>query len=379
MTNAVDLQLEKVPASHPRRLIELRGNVLAFGGDTGIITAISTSEYDESSKPKTRVLYRYDEPIRAIAISKDTLRIAVGFQDGSIDVYYFTREELDQCDANDHPFLSKSKKKEEGDSLDSSSQEEDPFANDFLTQSEEMEDLNYEASSLHRKFRLGLQFESIVRGLEFDPRSHGKCYYLAIAAESSPGFLIVNATSEDTSKDLKCRYLAEEAKDAYQEGGVRGLAYDLLGETVTTLGMDGRVCVWNVKTFDDPELEWELMHRDSHKVVTKPDVGEWNGSDVADRSLGLGWSSDDKYLAFPGETFLQFRRKAENEEWSKKDCMALKMGDKIGEIVSLAHDPKKEGYVVTSSRDGKICLWQITEGEIMEVCVRMVIALYCSI
>jgi WD40 repeat protein len=142
--------------------------------------------------------------------------------------------------------------------------------------------------------------------------------------------------------------------------------------------MDGRLCFWNVTSFEDPEVEWELMHRDTHKVVSKQDVGEWNGSDVADRSLYPGWSHDGKYLAIPGENFLQFRRKSsKNEDWSKKECMALKMGEKIGEIVSLAHDPKNEGYVVTSGRDGKICLWQITKGETMKVSIKR--TLFCSI
>jgi len=63
---------------------------------------------------------------------------------------------------------------------------------------------------------------------------------------------------------------------------------------LATFEMNGRVCVWNVASLDDPMLNWEMMHKDEHKGVSKGDVGEILGADSADRSLCPTWYCSGK-------------------------------------------------------------------------------------
>ena len=73
-------------------------------------------------------------------------------------------------------------------------------------------------------------------------------------------------------------------------------------------------------------------------------------------------------MAIPGCVDLKFRKcdgdgKVEDVDWLEDTWMVLNMDAKKGEdgnrIVGLAFDPKDEGYVITSMRDGGVGLWKI--------------------
>lgn len=231
--------------------------------------------------------------------------------------------------------------------------------------------------------------------MQFDPRAgiintektkEGIPYYLAIAMESPPGMTIYDATSESTIGDATKRYLFDEIESAHDMGGVRAVSYSSVAyrrddndnnddEVIcSTLGMDGRLCLWNVSGVNDPTLGWDLLHRDDRRVVSKIDVGEYLGSDVGDRSSFPVWSHAGVrvVLAIPGERDLQLRRSVHHvgelenhqskipDKWPKKDVIIVGMdgeGHK-SDIVSIAFDPEGR-YVVTGGRDNKICLWEL--------------------
>ena len=52
---------------------------------------------------------------------------------------------------------------------------------------------------------------------------------------------------------------------------------------VVTLGMDGRLCFWDVSIFDDLTVHCKFLYKDAHKAVSKPDIGEYCDADTADR------------------------------------------------------------------------------------------------
>ncbi len=61
-------------------------DVLPYGGDDGIISLLPRGE---KGWPTIVALRRYDDEVRALAVSPDGLRVAVGFDDGSTKVYSY--------------------------------------------------------------------------------------------------------------------------------------------------------------------------------------------------------------------------------------------------------------------------------------------------
>ena len=61
-------------------------DVLAYGGDDRIISLLPRGE---KGWPTIVALRRYDNEVRALAVSPDGLRVAVGFDDGSTKVYSY--------------------------------------------------------------------------------------------------------------------------------------------------------------------------------------------------------------------------------------------------------------------------------------------------
>jgi WD40 repeat protein len=340
MSEGIRLNLETNPTEYNRRLIVHADHLYAIGGENGTITATSLS--DPSS---FRVVQQYDEPVRALAFSPDGKRVAVGYEDGNVDIYSFDSEQLEQ---GVHPFLGN-----HGNN-DTTSKSQDVF-DDFLSQ--DNDGLFDSSEKLTPSFRLGHRFEASIRSLEFDPRCKNGKYFLAISSEAAPGFMVVDATNEKSFQ----KFFATESEKEYNQGGVRSLQYSPDGSMITSLGLDGKLCFWSVEG-SDPELEWELVHSDSHKVITKPDLGQF--ADSADRSCYPTWNVDGSILALPGDKDLQLRRKTNSDSnWMKNDCIVLSPSNDESncEIVAISFDPRNEGYVVTSSRDGKVGLWKLTD------------------
>jgi WD40 repeat protein len=324
---AASLSLGADDEDFPRRFAQLpfgsKTHILAYGGDDGSISLI------EGNASKTA--RRFSERVRAIASSQDGTRVAVGFGDGSTTVFVYK-----SLDGDVHPFLAALHKSGED-------------ADELFSQIDGMEEDNADEDSFP-----GPRFQTPVRALAFDPR---KSNMLACGSEDS-GFCIVDATSSASLS--KKRFLAVESASEHNETGVRGLAYFVNGDQalLASLDLQGRLCVWDV-TGDDPELDYELIHKDGHRCVAKVDLGDINDSEPADQSCFpvFGKSS---LLGLPGSNDLQLRSVTDVEK--QRFVPSIDGKGHIESIVSLAFS-EDEKYAVTGGRDCRIVLWK-TEGDV---------------
>ena len=313
MSEPIDLGLES-DEDHPRRLIALPNDdmhLLAFGGNDGIISLVVL----ESSKVSTA--RQFDDAVRDVAFSYDGKRVAVGLDDGSTQIFVFTDSDIDTA-TTIHPFVTQNSDE------------------DFLSQ---------DATKIIFQ---GPRFDAPVRSLRWDPRSN----MLAIASEA--GMCVVDATSTH-SISSKDRFLQEAADKEHSNAGVRGLSYFTSDSQtlLASLGLDGRLCIWDV-TGDDPGLDYELLHRDDNKCIPKADVGELNGSDSFDRSCLPVFGKNSLFL--PGNNDVHLRSISKLDEQSFLSSRDGK--GHIEPVVSiLVSDDNKS--IVTSGRDGRVNLWDI--------------------
>jgi len=380
---------------HPRHILHFQGCVLAYGGDTGVLTAISLDSLrngkenvDGASRSAfvARVIARFDDPIRSVAISPDNgQRIAFGFDDGSTRIYSFpSSSPASSTTANTaiHPLIKHI--------FDDSSNDGDTT---FFSQCD-----GGEADQLS-SFIAGPRFEAPIRCLSFHPlSSQSRGYFLAVASEASPGFSILRIPQKQNSntssltmeeeEDFKT-YLRDEGNEAHDSSGLRTLTFSPFSSTqalketfLSTLGMDGRMCLWNVTSLEDPGFLWELLSRDAFKVVRNTDIGEWNGSAVADRIYSPVWadgftakdSMDEDssllVLGLPGACDVQLRIQSKTtKEWTKKNYWLTTTSSEghSDDIVTLAFEPMNldelrcdEGrLLVTCGRDGIVCVWEV--------------------
>jgi len=345
-TSNIDLKLGmNDEEDHPRRLVEIgaNGEVLAYGGEDGTISLLElANNMNESSGSSTKarvmevkIAHQFDDSVRALACSKDGKRVVVGFDDGSTQVFayntYDNSTDSSINNGNHHPFVVKT----------SSDNFLDEFSgNDGLgTQ----EGLNTDMFS-------GPRFSGPIRDLAFDPRN----YCVAFATEAAPGFCVVDVSSEST---LDSRYLDKIAGDSHDQSGVRGVSYAPDGEFIASLGMDGRLCIFSTPSSLDPEIDWDLHHRDPFLCVSKKDVGELNGADAMDRSSFPAWSPNSKLLALPGATDLQLRF---TPNLDKPPLASSDSSDDAhcDDIAAIAFSPNSK-HMVTSARDLKVCVWSI--------------------
>ena len=140
-------------------------------------------------------------------------------------------------------------------------------------------------------------------------------------------------------------------------------------DTVATLGLDGRLCVWKVAG-SDPALDWEELHQDAHKAVPKADIGAFNGSDVADQVTHPAIQADGSWLAIPGRSDIQLRHSTEDYKKERFLCSKASAADSDGDdnsiqghsdvTVCLAFSPDGN-YLLSSGRDGRIVVWKIAK------------------
>ena len=321
--NATSLSLGANDEDFPRRFAQLpfgtKTHTLAYGGDDGSVTLV------EGTTMKTA--RRFSERVRAITPSHDGKRVAVGFGDGTTTIFVY-----ESLEGGVHPFLASLRKSDDEDEL--------------FSQIEGMEEDNADEASFP-----GPRFQTPVRSLVFDPRPTNM---LACGSEDS-GFCIVDATSSVTLS--KKRFLAEKSAGEHNETGIRGLAYHT-NESQTllaSLDMQGRLCIWDV-TGDDPELEYELLHKDGHKSVTKVDQGDINDSEPADQACFPVFGKS--FLGLPGSNDLQLR--SINAVEKQLFISSVDGKGHIEPIVSLAFS-EDDKYAVTGGRDGRIVLWKIEQ------------------
>lgn len=187
-----------------------------------------------------------DGAVRAIAVSSDEKRIAVGLDDGSLNIY--TDGTWKTCFAAPH--------------------------------------------------RAGL-----IRDLKFHPRNS---YWLMVASEQETA--MINVETEESVNGVSV--LKDEMIDAHNGSGTRSVefhAYSNDKVIMSTISLDGRLCYWDVS--GKPE-EWGLLHREESFCITKPDASELLGADPWDRACRASHVSLSKYIVsvLPGEPFVQLRR-----------------------------------------------------------------------
>jgi len=349
-----------------------------------------------SSKLTTPILLAsYDDIPRSMAVSSDGLRLVIGFESGETRVFFYDDNDdnnegnVDKLGVAHHPFVDvgvvdKAIDKANGDDSNDNSGDdsEDDDNGGFFTQSQEQSTT---------KFFHGPRSELAIRQLAFDPRSSSttKEYYLAIGSESGDTPLrVVNVYDEETASKW---FLEGEGGDVHGGAGVRSVAYSTTvtnnkssGEEkqwLTTLGMDGKLTVWDVSSPLSLPEEWEHVHSD-FVVSAKPDTGSL-GSDAADKACQLVWGQvggksgkEVELVVLPGKTDVQVRaipqKRSSGEEYvecfkKQQFVMDLERGHK-DTIVVMAFEPVGSNgggggasrKVVTAARDGKLLLWELT-------------------
>jgi WD40 repeat protein len=358
-TISVDLKLDS-DEDFPRCLLKLpTGQLLAYGGDDGTISLVTFN----GSKATANPVRRFDEEaVRALAVSPDGKRVAVGFDSGATHIY-----EYPDFDASSlhHPFLPE---------LAVPDAAEEPDEDNLFSQSD---GLGASLTVPGETYFAGPCFDSPVRDLLFLPLSSTDSatkYWLAAAWES--GMCVLNATASAT---VTQRYLEEFAKEAYDEGGVRGLAFR--NHSLASLGMDGRLCLWDLSDAVHPE-NWKLLRRENSCCVTKRDVGEVFGADAWDRSCRPHFvqSSVNVLLAMPGATYLQLRclssktsptavqTVADHDQPVVGDDMDSPPQGHIESIVTMTSSPiSDDPYIITSGRDGRVVVWEIQSDKVCDL------------
>jgi hypothetical protein len=327
----------------PRRLLLLpSGEILAYGGDDGIITCLTTSESDSSDAndinngngKDASIIQRYDDGVRAVAVSKDGKRVAVGFDDGRTQLYSFD----DYGNGNDGAGNSKSKSSHpfcQAASQQKSSQENHQdalFSQDLLNLQETTPSI------------AGPSFDSPIRDLQFHPTQQ---YALAIASEAT--VCVVDATDSTT---MKTRYLQHEAQHNHDHCGIRGVSFGDDG-LLCTLAMDGRLCVWLAQ---GPPATWKLLEREPQTCIPQKDVGEILGASVADRSCRP--LSSVGYIATPGNVQVQLRKIVRLNNTTSLEKVPPSCDD--GHVESIVCLARSNEWLVTSGRDSKILVWKIS-------------------
>jgi hypothetical protein len=356
----VDLPWDK-SADYPRRLLSLDPkskppknpkHLLAYGGgvdvDSGLALLLSLS-----SDSTVVVVRSYDDDeIRAVAVSMDGRRVAVGLDSGALHLYAYP--DYDAARDAHHPFVVV----HETDDTDHSNQNSNT-ANCFA----------------------GPYQNASIRDLQFRPDS----YVLCVATEA--GMTFMDADSATTivavtaaSQKYYSDFTMEVAKH-HNASGIRSCLYwpratptaiatsvdgddeaSQQQQLLSSLAMDGRHCLWHTNNTDARHL----VHRETSCCITKKDVGEILGADVWDRSCRMAAATlhdGTHVLGLPGEPTLQLRvwRDGALIECNEAggDGAGGAAGGHVEPIVVVATHPSKTKFWVTSGRDGRVILWHV--------------------
>lgn len=312
-TTIVDMQLDRDAddaQSHPRRLLRLpiTGELLSWGGDTGAIR-VQTHKNEEGGSVEIR-RWDDDDDVRAVAVSHDGTRVALGFDSGSTLLYTYAIDDIRA--AAPHPFVAA---------------------------------VPRPSSVVQNACAVGPTFAASIRDLAFDPRSAD---VLAVATEE--GLCVIDVSRQGHQE----RYLQDEAAQHHDGGGVRGIAFAPSGRTLASLAMDGRLCLWDTSDSHTPAA-WKWRHREAGRCVTRRDVGELLGADAGDRSCRPHFLTDAT-LAVPGETYLQLRSLPAAAAAAPLSFDQALSTEHIETIVAMASSGM---HLVSAGRDHRVILWSI--------------------
>jgi hypothetical protein len=373
---------------HPRRLLRLpSGELLAWGGASGAIRIVEASKGKNDSVSTSvngqqqqqhavalRDLIRPwdddDDEIRAVAVSHDGKRIAVGMEIGSTILYTFDNNVMNVDDTT-------------ADSPESVAAQQ--VHHPFLRQKGALKPM------------AGPMFAAQVRDLQFHPLRPD---VLAVASEE--GLCVLEWTrihkndddeeDDDDDDDLACsRHLEESASEHHNGSGIRSVAFSADGTVLASLAMDGRVCLWD--TSHAQPSAWKLLYRAEDRCVTKRDVGAYMGADAWDRSCrphflhfpnSAGVCNYRHVLALPGATHIQLLLIHPMDATDNAPPVAsVKTSDEdasltkghIETIVAMTSRARQSQgtntlstRLVTTGRDSRAILWDVAPNVRRSIC-----------
>jgi WD40 repeat protein len=356
--------------AHPRRFLKLpSGHLLSYGGMNGNISCLVETMDDDgaddegnnknkinkgsssNNNNKFVIVQRYDDEVRAVAVSPNGKRIAIGFDDGSTQIYKFDDYDIHSSDNVLHPFLKAIEKVR---TTNSSNNNNNNDHDDLLSQ-------DFLAGHTGMEYFAGPRFESPIRDLQFIPVVQENDYLLAIASEG--GLCLVVATSLD-EMTASPRLLEQEVRDHHDHGGIRSIAINDNADIMASLGMDGRLCLWDLN-------EIALLVREDILCIPKKDVGEILGADPYDRSC-RPLIYNNNVIVTPGKLTPYVRGLQKNTTTGVADTNTANnilhvVDDTTFEgatenghmepIVSMTYFSNNE-CLATSGRDAQIILWR---------------------
>jgi WD40 repeat protein len=310
--------------THAYRLVKIGKDVLVYGGVDGLLVRASD---------QTTVRRWEDDALRAVAVSPNQRVVAIGLDEGDVQLYDFADYQASTTtidDAGVHPFCQ----------LPSVNADEDDA---FLSQSDLL-------SSPHPKdkMRAGPRADSPVRQLLFLNDD-----FLAIASES--GLTIVHLAKDGELPT----FLTAAAKEAHQGSGVRGICWNAQENLLTSLAMDGRVCYWSCPLTKDPQ-SWKLWRKEEDMSVAKKDSGEYLGADPWDRSCCPWQAPAEGVLAIPGSNFWQLSvwNNSRDKDETNLDRTLLFQNEPVHTKTMVVIRSKGMQWL-TTDRANAVVLWQL--------------------
>jgi WD40 repeat protein len=343
---------EDDPEEHPRRLLQVGGVgpdaaatsvVVAYGGNFGKVVNVGTR----------RVVRTTEDAIRAIAVNASGTRVVLGSDSGDTFVYAYDHLGDDPAtggegERREHPFVAMPS---------TSPNDKDDEENDdrFMSQGSEVVvrkgEKCWEASRDDDAMR---DYAWLDDGTTLLCASEKHWYWLDCSTEAS----------------CLTKHFAPELEAAHSGSGIRGLALNDDQSALVTLDMEGRACWWrpaatpttNKKNGGGGDFhEWELLHREPTKCVTRKDVGEVFGSSSWCRSSRPHFVTRS-VAAMPGEPFLQLRRLVpggQSVETFDQVVDEAQDGAVTGHVQAIVTMCSRDGYLVTAGRDGRVVVWDV--------------------
>jgi len=278
-----------------RHLLLVNDELWAWGGNSGTIMI---------GEQKVRY-WDDDDEVTALAVSDDRTVVVVGFETGGTNFYKYSEDELAQA-GDKHPFCTST-----------------PGSKHLM-----------DSDTL----------EAGVRDLQFYP---GSSDILAVAYEG--GFFVLDLSKADFCNE-KNRFLETEATEHHKEGGVRCIVFSKDKQVMASLGLDGRLCLWDVS--DKSPRNWKCIIREKEKCVLKEDSGFFGNGDAWDFSCRPFFHKGSSILALPGASYLQLR-KIEGSKVTEHDQLDK---EHIDDMVTFA---SKGSHLVSTGRDKRVVLWTL--------------------
>jgi WD40 repeat protein len=339
---------------HPRRLLQVAGvgpgasaasSIVAYGGNFGKVVSVRTRQ----------VVRTTEDAIRAVAVNQSGTRVVLGSDSGDTFIFAYDDDTLEGGAGGEHPFVAMPL------SSSSSLKDGEDSEDRFMSQGSEMVvrqgETCWEASRDDDAMR---DYAWLNDGTTLLCASEKHWFWLDCSTEAS----------------CVTKHFAGELDAAHAGSGIRSVALNENQSALITLDMEGRACWWrpatnnrNNKKGSGGAPEWELLHREATKCVTRKDVGEVFGSSSWCRSSRPHFVTGT-VAALPGEPFLQLRRlKLPKGNGNGDGSLEVETFDQVvdeardgsvqGHVQAIVTMCSRDGYLITAGRDGRVVVWDV--------------------